>query len=163
MKVVCSDLLLPHLTGRLPIASPLNLWQVTLWHDTLRPGRRRRVCVQVAEKAVREVNKWTGSSDWKLWKSKVSANAWVKAEAVSQIDYACTPLKTQAAKVPKLCWIIYRLVLVFTEWWAEFKGTRWRIKVWALWKHHHSQNEHQHHKRLQLCWVTGRSQQIFSK
>lgn len=53
----------------------------------------------------------------------------LKAEAVSQIDYACTPLKTQAAKVPEPCWIIYRLMLVFTERWAEFKGMRWRIKV----------------------------------
>lgn len=53
----------------------------------------------------------------------------LKAEAVYQIDYACTPLKTQAAQVPEPCWIIYRLVLVFTERWAEFKGTRWRIKV----------------------------------
>lgn len=62
MKVVCSDLLLPHLTGKLPITSPPNLWQVTLCHDTLHPGRCRRVCVQVAEeKAVREVNKHTGA------------------------------------------------------------------------------------------------------
>jgi len=53
----------------------------------------------------------------------------LKAEAVSRIDYACMPLKTQAAKVPEPCWIIYGLVLVFTERWAEFKGTRWRIKV----------------------------------
>lgn len=161
MKVACSDLLLPHLIERLPTASPPNSWQVTLWHDTLHPGRCRRVCVQVAGKAVREVNKRTGSSDWKLWKSKVSANAWVKAEAVSQINYACTPLKTQAAKVPELCWIIYRLVLVFTELWAEFKGMRWRIKVWALWKHHHSQNEHQHHKSLQLCWVQAEASRYF--
>lgn len=53
----------------------------------------------------------------------------LKAEAVSWIDYACTPLKTQAAKVPEPRWIIYRLVLVFTERWTEFKGTRGRIKV----------------------------------
>lgn len=53
----------------------------------------------------------------------------LKAEAVSWIDYACTPLKTQAAKAPEPCWIIYRLVLVFTEWWTEFKGMRWRRKV----------------------------------
>lgn len=110
MKVVCSDLLLLHLIGMLPITSPPNLWQVTLtWHTTPRQ-MQKGMC---AEKAVREVNKHTGSSDWKLWKSKVSANSWVKAEAVSQIDYACTPLKTQTAKVPELCWIIYRLVLVF--------------------------------------------------
>lgn len=162
MKVVCSDLLLSHLIGKLPITSSPNFWQVTLWHDTLHPGRCRRVCVQVTEeKAVREVNKHTGSSDWKLWKSKVSANAWVKAEAVSQIDYACTPLKTQTAKVPELCWIIYRLVLVFTEEWAEFKGTRWRIKLWALWKHHHSQHKHLLHKGLQLRWVQAEASRYY--
>lgn len=53
----------------------------------------------------------------------------LKAEAASWIDYACTPLKTQAAKAPEPCQIIYRLVLVFTEQWAEFKGIRWRIEV----------------------------------
>lgn len=149
----------PHRKVAYSITPKLMAGYAVTWHATPRQTQKG-MC---AEKAVREVNKRTGSSDWNLWKSKVSANAWVKAEAVSQIDYACMPLKTQAAKVPELCWIIYRLVLVFTEWWAEFKGTRWRIKVWALWKHHHSQNEHQHHKRLQLCWVTGRSQQLFSK
>lgn len=53
----------------------------------------------------------------------------LKAEAASWIDYACTPLKIQAAKVPEPCWIIYRLLLVFTERWAEFKGMRWKIEV----------------------------------
>lgn len=53
----------------------------------------------------------------------------LKAEAAFGIDYACTPLKTQAATVPEPCWIIYMLVLVFTEQWAEFKGMRWRIEV----------------------------------
>lgn len=63
--------------------------------------------------------------------------------------------------MPELCWIIYRLVLVFTEGWAEFKGTRWRIKVWALWKHHHSQHKHQHRKELQLCWVQAEASRYY--
>lgn len=111
----------------------------------------------------RQSEKWTNIQAAVIQNSESlrSLKCLSKSRAASQIDYACTPLKTQTAKVPELCWIIYRLVLVFTGGWAEFKGTRWRIKVWALWKHHHSQHEHQHHKELQLCWVQAEASRYY--
>lgn len=161
MKVACSDLLLLYLIGRLPIASPPNLWQVTLWHDTLPSQTQRCAC---GWQRRRQAEKWMNMQAAVIENSESLRSLQtpeLKAEAVSQIDYACTPLKTQAAKVPEPCWIIYRLMLVFTERWAEFKGMRWRIKVWALWKHCHSQHEPQLYKGLHLCWVQAEASRYY--
>lgn len=64
MKVVCSDLLLPHLIGKLPITSPPGDGRLHCDMTHYTQAVAERVYVQVAEeKAVREVNKHTGSSD----------------------------------------------------------------------------------------------------